>query len=72
MFILQTIIEFAVAGFIIWGLFNEKKLVKFEDRIIDAIKRRVKASEKKRNVYRHESHCHDNNDYRMSKRRKAF
>ena len=53
MFILQTIIEFAVAGFIIWGLFNEKKLVKFEDKIIDAVKRRVKASEKKRNVYRH-------------------
>lgn len=56
MFILQTIIEFAVAGFIIWGLFNEKKLVKFEDRVLDAIKRRVKSSAKKRNIYRHESH----------------
>ena len=29
MFILQTVVEFSVAGFIIWGLFNEKKLIKF-------------------------------------------
>ncbi len=56
MFILQTLIEFAVAFFIIWGLFNEKKLIKFEDRIIDAVKRRVKKSARSRNVYRHESH----------------
>lgn len=61
MFILQTVLEFAVAGFIIWGLFNEKALVKFEDRIIDAVKRHVKASAKKRNVYRHES-CRHGND----------
>ena len=57
MFILQTVFEFAVAGFIIWGLFNEKKLIKFEDRVIDFIKRHTKSSAKKRNVYRHESHC---------------
>ncbi len=57
MFILQTVFEFAVAGFIIWGLFNEKKLIKFEDRVIDCIKRHTKSSAKKRNVYRHESHC---------------
>ena len=55
MFILQTVLEFAVAIFIIWGLFNEQKLIKFEDRIIDAVKRRVKKSAKNRNVYRHES-----------------
>ena len=33
MFFIQTLIEFAVAGFIIWGLFNESKLVDFEDKI---------------------------------------
>ncbi len=58
MFILQTVFEFSVAGFIIWGLFNEQKLVKFEDRIFDVIKRRVKASAKKRNVYRSEQRRH--------------
>ena len=55
MFILQTVLEIAVAVFIIWGLFNEKTLVKFEDRIIDFIKRKVKSSQAKRNVYRHET-----------------
>jgi hypothetical protein len=57
MFILQTVLEFSVAGFIIWGLFNEQKLIKFEDRIFDFIKRHTKSSAKKRNVYRHESRC---------------
>ncbi len=56
MFILQTILEIAVAVFIIWGLFNEKKLIKFEDRIIDFVKRKVKSSYAKRNTYRHETH----------------
>ncbi len=57
-FMLQTIIEIAVAAFIIWGLFNEKTLVKFEDRIIARIKRKIKAKRANRNVYRHESHRH--------------
>ncbi len=59
MFILQTVLEFAVAIFIIWGLFNEKKLIKFEDYIIDAIKRRVKPSAKTSNVYHHKNHPTD-------------
>ena len=49
MFILQTVIEFAIAGFIIWGLFNENKLVDFEDKIIAKIKSRRAA--RKANVY---------------------
>ena len=57
MFILQTVLEFSVAGFIIWGLFNVQKLIKFEDRIFDFVKRHTKPSAKKRNVYRHESRC---------------
>ena len=62
MFILQTILEVAVAVFIIWGLFNEKKLIKFEDRIADFIKRKVSSSHAKRNVYRHENHRHYSDD----------
>ncbi len=46
-FMLQTILEIAVATFIIWGLFNEKTLVKFEDRIIARIKRKIKAKRAK-------------------------
>lgn len=59
MFILQTVIEFAIAGFIIWGLFNESKLVDFEDKIIDKIKRRVRAS-RKTNIYTRESATRNN------------
>ena len=57
-FMLQTILEIAVATFIIWGLFNEKTLVKFEDRIIARIKRKIRAKRTKRNVYHHESTRH--------------
>ncbi len=39
MFFIQTLIEFAVAGFIIWGLFNESKLVEFEDKIAAKFKK---------------------------------
>ncbi len=59
MFILQTVIEFSIAGFIIWGLFNEKKLIRFEDRIFDFFKRHFKKSCKNRNIYRHESRRSD-------------
>lgn len=59
MFILQTVIEFAIAGFIIWGLFNENKLVDFEDKIIEKIKRRVRAS-RRANIYTRESSVRDN------------
>ncbi len=37
---IQTFLEVAAVGFIIWGLFNEKKLVAFEDRIKAAVRRR--------------------------------
>ena len=53
MFFIQTVIEFAIAGFIIWGLFNEHKLVCFEDRIIAKIKRSIRR--RKANVYHRES-----------------
>lgn len=33
MFYIQSAIEIAVFAFIIFGLFNEDKLVKFEDKI---------------------------------------
>lgn len=32
--ILITIIEFSVGGFIIWGFWNEEKVIKFEDRLL--------------------------------------
>ena len=54
MFIIQTILEFSVAGFIIWGLFNEDKLVDFEDKVIDKIKAKI-AAKKRSNFYRHTS-----------------
>ena len=55
MFILQTILEFGVAGFIIWGLFNEQKLVDFEDKVIDRIKLKLKSRKSNSNVYNHSS-----------------
>lgn len=33
-YIIRTIIEILVAAFLIWGLFNEEKLVNFEDKIV--------------------------------------
>lgn len=35
---LSTIFEIAVGGFIIWGLFNEGKLVSFEKKLFAKIK----------------------------------
>ncbi len=43
----QTVFEIAAIGFIIWGYFNQEKLVSFERKIKASIKRRklkVKAS----------------------------
>ncbi len=59
MFILQTVLEFSVAAFIIWGLFNESRLVRFEDRIADFVKRRVRRSYAKHNEYRHKARRKD-------------
>ncbi len=38
--VLQTLLECAAVGFIIWGIFNEQKLINFEDKIKAAIRRR--------------------------------
>lgn len=43
MFVLQTVIEFAVATLLIVGLFKEQRVVEFEDRVIAFIKRKVRA-----------------------------
>ena len=37
---LQTIFEFAVIIFIVWGFFNEDKLISFERRLMASIRRR--------------------------------
>ena len=39
-FFIQTICEILVAAFIIWGLFNEQKLINFEDKLIEKWKER--------------------------------
>lgn len=56
MFILTTVIQFAVAAFIIWGLFNEKKLIRFEDKLIAKLKKRFALSHKRQNTYHYKSH----------------
>lgn len=37
-FLFSTFFEIALGGFIIWGIFNEQKLVDFEDRMFGKIK----------------------------------
>lgn len=60
--ILITLCEFAVGGFIIWGFWNEEKVIKFEDRLL----RRLGFNVKKRHSakitrfepdYRKNKHC---------------
>ncbi len=58
MFFIITMLEFGVAGFIIWGLFNEDKLVAFEDRIFAKIKKSIRR--RKANVYHRKSHITEN------------
>ncbi len=36
----QTVLEIVAIGFIIWGYFNQDKLVSFEEKIKSQIKRR--------------------------------
>ena len=38
--LIQTIFEISVASFIVWGLFNEQKLIDFEDKLIAKWKER--------------------------------
>lgn len=58
MFVLRTVLEFAVAAFIIWGIFNEEKLIRFEDRIAERIKRKRSAVSGE-NKYYHDVNDHD-------------
>jgi hypothetical protein len=41
-FVLQTIFEIAVAGFIIYGLFFEEKFAETERKVFSAIKRYIR------------------------------
>lgn len=34
MFVLQTIFEIVLVGFVLWGIFNEDKFVRFEERLV--------------------------------------
>lgn len=36
-FIVSTILEVLFGGFIVWGIFNEDILIRFEDRIRNAV-----------------------------------
>lgn len=40
--IIRTILEFAVAGLILYGIYNEKKLIAFENRMIRIITKKIK------------------------------
>ncbi len=59
MFVLMTIIEFAVAALLIIGLFNEDKVVAFEDKIIAIIKRKIKSRKAVATPYRSYKHQND-------------
>ena len=43
MFVFQTVIEFTVAVLLIIGLFKEEKVVRFEDRIIASLRKKLDA-----------------------------
>lgn len=45
-FIISTVFEFSMGGFIIWGIFNEQKLVDFEDRFCRKVKEQIKKRKK--------------------------
>ncbi len=60
MFLFQTILEFAIAFIIIIGLFNEQKVVAFEDKIAHFIKSKIKSKHKKSNIYHRDSIYNDN------------
>lgn len=38
--IITTIFEIAAVGFIVWGFFNEHKLINFENKILEVIRRK--------------------------------
>ena len=53
-FLIRTVLELAVAALILYGVYNEKKLIAFEHRVIRIIKKKIKlyrrrkAAEKRR------------------------
>ncbi len=52
LFALQTVLEILAVSFVIWGLFNEKKLVRFEQRLACTIRRKALK------VIRNNGNCH--------------
>ncbi|MBR2447622.1 MAG: hypothetical protein IKK71_05185 [Clostridia bacterium] len=50
---LRTLFEFACIAFIIWGLFNEKTLVAFEEKVLSRIRRKRLRVVKTNNVKKH-------------------
>ena len=50
---LKTLFEIGAASFIIWGIFNEKRLVAFERKILCAFRRKRLHVVKTDNVKKH-------------------
>ncbi len=50
---LRTLFEIAVVAFIIWGLFNEERLVAFEEKVLSRIRRKRLRVVKTQNVKKH-------------------
>lgn len=55
LFTIQSILEVIAVSFIIWGLFNEQKLVRFEKNIMAKIRR--KNINAPRNNTNYSKHC---------------
>ena len=46
-FVISTVFEMALGGFIIWGFCREEVLIRFEDRIRAALRRRFGRGKKR-------------------------
>ncbi len=54
LFTIQTVLEVIAVGFVIWGFFNEQKLVRFEERIACAVRRKaLKIVDNGNNCHKH-------------------
>jgi hypothetical protein len=51
--IIRTFFEIGVAAFIIWGLFNEERLVAFEEKVLSRLRRKRLRVIKTQNVKKH-------------------
>ena len=51
--IFQTIFEILAVGFVIWGIFNEKRLVAFEKRLKASIQRKKLRLVQRESLNRH-------------------